>query len=130
VVVQKTADERSIGAVLPSTNLAPTAHCTDGRDDGEDPTGNGAETDEPYDVTSLVPTVHSKYILIRGTYKGQKDAMVVSTGSERFVNASLNRADETWMKLISSPRDNQDNAAVYAAYLANFNAMWASTPAC
>jgi len=117
LVVQKSADELSIGSMLPATVLGPTAHCTDSRE-------------ERTDTTKLTPAVHSKYILIRGSFKGVKGSTVVSTGSERFVNASLSRADETWLKVVSTPSRNQDNAAVYAAYLANFDAMWASTPPC
>src|SRR4051794_568653 len=117
VVVQKSADGTDIGSMLPMTVLAPTSHCTGGKDGRAD-------------TTQLAPTVHSKYILIRGNYKHARGATVVSTGSERFVSASLHRADETWVKVVSTATRNQDNAAVYAAYAANFNAMWTSTPSC
>lgn len=124
IVVQKARDGTDIGNVLPTTVLGPTSHCTDGK--------NGNDDDKPgrTDTTKLAPTVHSKYILMRGKYLGEKGTTIVSTGSERFVGASLNRADETWLQVTSSPTHNPDNAAVYGAYLANFNAMWASTPSC
>ena len=117
IVVQKSRNGDDMGSILPTTILGPTSHCSDVKDGRAD-------------TTKLAPPVHSKYMLIRGTYLGHKATTVVSTGSERFVGASLNRADETWVQVVATANHNPDNASVYAAYHANFDAMWTSTPTC
>jgi phosphatidylserine/phosphatidylglycerophosphate/cardiolipin synthase-like enzyme len=106
-----------IASVLPGTALAHNSHCTTHR--GLSP-----------DVGKLVPIVHSKYLLMHGTFRGVPDSTVVSTGSERFNNESLLMDDETWLTLVGSPHRNRVNSTVWAAYEANFDEMWTATPAC
>lgn len=60
--------------------------------------------------------IHSKELMIEGTYYGQKDRKIVWAGSTNLSGNSLRQSDETMLQL--------ENADVYQAYLGNFAAMW------
>ncbi|SHF82441.1 phospholipase D-like domain-containing protein [Streptoalloteichus hindustanus] len=62
--------------------------------------------------------VHSKYMLIEGTYAGVKNSKWVMTGSHNYTNAALRENDETLLRIRSD--------AIHDQYRANFNAMRAS----
>lgn len=67
--------------------------------------------------------VHSKYMLIEGTYAGQKDTKWVITGSHNYTNAALRENDEAFVRVNSNP--------IHDAYRTNFRAMRASVcPTC
>ncbi|AXG79008.1 phospholipase D-like domain-containing protein [Streptomyces paludis] len=59
--------------------------------------------------------VHSKYMLIEGVYLGSANRKIVFTGSHNYTFPNLRANDETLLKI--------DDAAVYASYKANFEAM-------
>ncbi|MFD9890476.1 phosphatidylserine/phosphatidylglycerophosphate/cardiolipin synthase family protein [Amycolatopsis sp. NPDC059027] len=66
--------------------------------------------------------VHSKYMLIEGTYAGQKDTKWVMTGSHNYTNAALRENDEALLRVESNPIHDQ--------YRANFRTLRdAATPA-
>ncbi|MEN3613146.1 phosphatidylserine/phosphatidylglycerophosphate/cardiolipin synthase family protein [Plantactinospora sp. ZYX-F-223] len=56
--------------------------------------------------------VHSKYMLIEGTYAGQKDSKWVMTGSHNYTNAALRENDEALLRIQS--------AAIHDQYRSNF----------
>ncbi|MCP3800502.1 phospholipase D-like domain-containing protein [Allokutzneria sp. A3M-2-11 16] len=59
--------------------------------------------------------VHSKYMLIEGTYANQKNSKWVFTGSHNYTNAALRENDEALLRLHS--------AAIHDQYRANFTKM-------
>jgi phosphatidylserine/phosphatidylglycerophosphate/cardiolipin synthase-like enzyme len=59
--------------------------------------------------------VHSKYMLIEGTYAGQRDSKWVFTGSHNYSNAGLRENDEALIRLRSD--------AIHDQYRANFRQM-------
>ncbi|MGS2591386.1 phospholipase D-like domain-containing protein [Streptomyces hebeiensis] len=59
--------------------------------------------------------IHSKYMLIEGTYLGGTKRKLVFTGSHNYTFPNLRANDETLLKI--------DNAAVYDSYKANFESM-------
>jgi phosphatidylserine/phosphatidylglycerophosphate/cardiolipin synthase-like enzyme len=59
--------------------------------------------------------VHSKYMLIEGTYAGQKDTKWVMTGSHNYSNAALRENDEALLRIQS--------ATIHDQYRANFREM-------
>ncbi|GHJ39821.1 phospholipase D-like domain-containing protein [Streptomyces sp. TS71-3] len=73
-----------------SGRLAQRVECDDG------PTGIG---------------VHSKYLLVNGTYDGKSGRKIVFTGSHNYTYGALRDNDETLLKV--------DDAAIYDAYEAN-----------
>lgn len=131
IVVPEGVDGKRIGALLPRTSLAKTAHCTSFEAAERSRAAASAEEEDfQQRQRSLVPRVHSKYVLMNGIYRGKPSSTVVSTGSERFSGGSRNLADETWLTLAGRPGDRPANAAVYAQYRANFEQMYALTPRC
>ncbi len=56
--------------------------------------------------------VHDKYMIVEGTYNGQKDQKLVFTGSHTYVESALRSNDESILKY--------DNAAIYDAYRSQF----------
>lgn len=65
---------------------------------------------------SLLPGyVHSKYMIIEGSYNGETDAKWVFTGSPNYNETSLRRNDEAMLRI--NVRD------IYDQYLQNFLAM-------
>ncbi|MFB4277985.1 MULTISPECIES: phospholipase D-like domain-containing protein [unclassified Nonomuraea] len=71
--------------------------------------------------SALPGRVHSKYLLIEGSYDGDRDARWVFTGSHNYNETSLRRNDETLLRL-----NDQD---VYRQYVANFDRMRAAATA-
>ncbi|MGW0200073.1 phospholipase D-like domain-containing protein [Nonomuraea sp. NPDC003201] len=69
---------------------------------------------------ALPGRVHSKYLLIEGSYDGDRDARRVITGSHNYIETSLRRNDETLLRL--------NNKAIYRQYVANFERMRAVAP--
>ncbi|MCP2256399.1 Phosphatidylserine/phosphatidylglycerophosphate/cardiolipin synthase [Streptoalloteichus tenebrarius] len=59
--------------------------------------------------------VHSKYMLIEGTYAGVKDSKWVMTGSHNYTNAALRENDEALVRIRSN--------AIHDQYRANFREM-------
>ncbi|WP_432955851.1 phospholipase D-like domain-containing protein [Micromonospora haikouensis] len=59
--------------------------------------------------------VHSKYMLIEGTYDGQKDTKWVVTGSHNYSNAALRENDEALLRIQS--------ATIHDQYRSNFWAL-------
>ncbi|RGC70898.1 hypothetical protein C5N14_00155 [Micromonospora sp. MW-13] len=59
--------------------------------------------------------VHSKYLLIEGTYDGQKDTKWVVTGSHNYSNAALRENDEALLRVQS--------ATIHDQYRSNFWAL-------
>jgi phosphatidylserine/phosphatidylglycerophosphate/cardiolipin synthase-like enzyme len=116
VVVQRN-QRGGIARLLPRSLIASSSHCSSHRS-------------AAVDRTRFTPLVHSKYMLIHGTFRGISGSTVVSTGSARFSWPSLIRDDETWMTLRSTPGNHPANAVVFGTYEANFNQMWAATPVC
>jgi HKD family nuclease len=72
------------------------------------------------DGSALPGRVHSKYLLVEGTYDGVRDARWVFTGSHNYNETSLRRNDETLLRI--------GNRAVYDQYAANFERMRAVAP--
>ncbi|MEV1001651.1 phospholipase D-like domain-containing protein [Nonomuraea sp. NPDC050202] len=68
--------------------------------------------------SALPGRIHSKYLLIEGSYDGDRDARWVLTGSHNYNETSLRRNDETLLRL------NDRN--VYRQYVANFERMRAA----
>ncbi|MEV4755967.1 phospholipase D-like domain-containing protein [Micromonospora sp. NPDC049559] len=62
--------------------------------------------------------VHSKYMLIEGTYAGKKDSKWVVTGSHNYSNAALRENDEAMVRV--------ESAAIHDQYRSNFWAMRAA----
>ncbi|MFI7611493.1 phosphatidylserine/phosphatidylglycerophosphate/cardiolipin synthase family protein [Nonomuraea terrae] len=67
---------------------------------------------------ALPGRIHSKYLLVEGSYDGDRDAHWVFTGSHNYNETSLRRNDETLLRL------NDRN--VYRQYVANFDRMRAA----
>ncbi|WP_406467233.1 phospholipase D-like domain-containing protein [Streptomyces hirsutus] len=67
------------------------------------------------DGTQRIIGIHSKYMLIEGTYLGTADRKLVFTGSHNYTYPSLRAYDETLLKI--------DNAAFYNSFKANFTNM-------
>ncbi|MFE6104771.1 phospholipase D-like domain-containing protein [Streptomyces laurentii] len=65
--------------------------------------------------------VHSKYMLIDGTYLGGPRKLVF-TGSQNYTYPNLRSQDETLLKV--------DNAGIYEAYRQNFDETLMGSPAC
>ncbi|GAA2748484.1 phospholipase D-like domain-containing protein [Kitasatospora cinereorecta] len=61
--------------------------------------------------------LHSKYLLIEGTYDGAADRKLVWTGSHNYTYSALRANDETLLKI--------DNAAVYDQFKANHDRLMA-----
>ncbi|WDZ83770.1 phospholipase D-like domain-containing protein [Micromonospora cathayae] len=59
--------------------------------------------------------VHSKYMLIEGTYAGQRDTKWVMTGSHNYSNAALRENDEALLRIQS--------ATIHDQYRSNFWAL-------
>lgn len=59
--------------------------------------------------------IHSKYLLIEGTYIDQKDTKWVLTGSHNYTNAALRENDETMLRIKSN--------AIHDQYRANFRTI-------
>lgn len=57
--------------------------------------------------------IHSKYLLIKGTYLGVPGRGIVFTGSHNYTYPNLRSQDETLLKI--------ENAAVYEAFRENFD---------
>ena len=72
------------------------------------------------DGSALPGRVHSKYLLVEGTYDGVRNARWVFTGSHNYNETSLRRNDETLLRL--------GNRAVYDQYVADFERMRAVAP--
>ncbi|MCG5212983.1 phospholipase D-like domain-containing protein [Streptosporangium soli] len=72
------------------------------------------------DGSALPGRIHSKYLLVEGTYGGDGDARWVFTGSHNFNETSLRRNDETLLRL--------NDRGVYQQYVTNFEAMRAAAP--
>ncbi|MEU6034345.1 phospholipase D-like domain-containing protein [Actinomadura sp. NPDC047616] len=70
--------------------------------------------------SALPGRIHSKYLLIEGSYDGDSHARRVITGSHNYNETSLRRNDETLLTL--------NNKAVYAQYRANFETMRTVAP--
>ena len=68
------------------------------------------------DARQLPGRVHSKYMLIEGTYAGVSDAKWVITGSHNYTRTSLRRNDEVLLRL--------DLRVIYDQYRSNFATMW------
>ncbi|MEV0620599.1 phospholipase D-like domain-containing protein [Nonomuraea sp. NPDC050404] len=68
--------------------------------------------------SALPGRIHSKYLLIEGSYDGDRDAHVVLTGSHNYNETSLRRNDETLLRL----KDRN----IYRQYVANFDRMRAA----
>jgi len=94
-------------------DFGPSAHCTS----IQNPAG-GADV-------AVTPAMHSKYILVDGTYNGTAGSMVF-TGSETFSTPALLGNDNLWMNLEGAPGD----PGTFNAYLNNFNDIFASTTPC
>ncbi|MEO3746204.1 phospholipase D-like domain-containing protein [Plantactinospora sp. B5E13] len=62
--------------------------------------------------------VHSKYLLIEGTYAGQRDTKWVVTGSHNYTNAALRENDEAMLRIQS--------ATIHDQYRSNFWALRAA----
>jgi phosphatidylserine/phosphatidylglycerophosphate/cardiolipin synthase-like enzyme len=62
--------------------------------------------------------VHSKYMLIEGTYAGQRNSKWVVTGSHNYTNAALRENDEAMLRIQS--------ATIHDQYRSNFWALRAA----
>jgi hypothetical protein len=56
---------------------------------------------------------HAKYVLVKGTYAGDRSARLVMTGSQNWVAGSLSRGDESTL--------NVKLNSAYAQYIKNWN---------
>ena len=65
--------------------------------------------------------IHSKYMLIEGTYAGQKDTKWVFTGSHNYTTSALRENDETLLRIKS--------AAIHDQFRANFRTIRAMAEA-
>lgn len=78
------------------------------------------------DPQNVTPAVHSKYVLVAGTFHDVARSTMVFTGSETFGTDALRANDNIWFNVRHAPGD----ADVYAQYEANFEQLWGSTPPC
>ncbi|WP_219665776.1 phospholipase D-like domain-containing protein [Streptomyces bambusae] len=67
------------------------------------------------DGTSRTIGIHSKYLLVEGTYLGVPQRKLVFTGSHNYTFPNLRSHDETLLKI--------DNPAVYDAFRSNFETV-------
>lgn len=67
------------------------------------------------DGTTRSIGIHSKYLLIEGTYLGAANRKLVFTGSHNYTYPNLRSHDETLLKI--------DDPAVHDAFKANFEAI-------
>ncbi|WP_406311388.1 phospholipase D-like domain-containing protein [Streptosporangium sp. NBC_01639] len=67
------------------------------------------------DGSALPGRIHSKYLLVEGSYDGDRNAHWVFTGSHNYIETSLRRNDEVLLRL--------NNKAVYRQYVENFDRM-------
>lgn len=74
-------------------------------DSRKDLNGNGT-----YDVRT-----HGKYVLVKGTYRGDRHARVVMTGSQNWVAGSLTKGDEVTL--------NIHLASAYSSYVRNWGVI-------
>ncbi|MBP2322723.1 phosphatidylserine/phosphatidylglycerophosphate/cardiolipin synthase-like enzyme [Kibdelosporangium banguiense] len=58
--------------------------------------------------------VHSKYMLIEGTYAGKKDTKWVMTGSHNYTSSALRENDEALLRIESGPIHDQYRANFWA----------------
>ncbi|NUW34326.1 phosphatidylserine/phosphatidylglycerophosphate/cardiolipin synthase family protein [Nonomuraea sp. SMC257] len=72
------------------------------------------------DGGALPGRVHSKYLLVEGSYDGDRDAHWVFTGSHNYIETSLRRNDETLLRL--------NDRTIYQQYVANFERMRTVAP--
>ncbi|MFI6790702.1 phosphatidylserine/phosphatidylglycerophosphate/cardiolipin synthase family protein [Nonomuraea sp. NPDC050383] len=72
------------------------------------------------DGGALPGRVHSKYLLVEGSFDGDRDARWVFTGSHNYNETSLRRNDETLLRL--------NDRSVYRQYVDNFERMRAVAP--
>ncbi|WP_310712610.1 phospholipase D-like domain-containing protein [Nonomuraea sp. 3-1Str] len=72
------------------------------------------------DGGALPGRVHSKYLLVEGSFDGDRDARWVFTGSHNYNETSLRRNDETLLRL--------NDRRVYRQYVDNFKRMRAVAP--
>lgn len=103
------------------------AHCTGG--EGIDGAAEAPDADSGVDTTKFgaIPRVHSKYLLIGGTFNDTAGARMVFTGSSTITDRSLRGGnDNTWVNLKGPVGDPK----LYGAYQDNFSAMFANTPPC
>lgn len=63
--------------------------------------------------------IHDKYLLVEGNYHDGPDRKVLWTGSHNWTTNSLRQGDETMLQL--------EDAAVFDAYVADFNRQRAAT---
>lgn len=80
--------------------------------------------------TDLRPSNHSKYVVINGPYRGHKEANTLFVGSANFTTSSLRQNDESWMRVEAVPGSPPENAAVVAAYSADFERIWQASVPC
>jgi hypothetical protein len=124
VVVSATAEIVTSGQLPdPTQNPLFQAHCTGG-------SSAGNEIDDPDLDTSpyaAFPRVHSKYLLISGTYSGTPDSHMFFMGSDNLNKKSLSGgSDNTWVNLQRAPGDNR----LYGSFEHNFDDMFANTAPC
>ncbi len=74
-------------------------------DSRKDLNGNGT-----YDVRT-----HGKYVLVKGSYRGNRHARVVMTGSQNWVGGSLSKGDEVTL--------NVELASAYHKYITNWGVI-------
>ena len=67
-----------------------------------------------YQIDDGTYIVHSKYMLIEGTYAGQKDTKWVVTGSHNYTNAALRENDEAMVRIQSAPIHDQYRSNFWA----------------
>lgn len=65
--------------------------------------------------------IHSKYMLIEGTYAGVADRPVVFTGSPNYSDAAMRLNDEAMLRIYDD--------AIHSQYVDNFEDIWASAAA-
>jgi phosphatidylserine/phosphatidylglycerophosphate/cardiolipin synthase-like enzyme len=96
-------------------------HCTDtsGTDLDIDPVAGG-----------VTPALHSKYVLVNGTYGSQPLTRAVFMGSTNYTGPALTVNDEVWLKLASVGASFPENAGLYAQFSADFSSMWSQTLPC
>lgn len=71
------------------------------------------------DEARLLPHIHSKYLFVDGGYVNSQRKLVW-TGSHNWVFGAIRTNEETILRV--------DDAAIFAAFDANWNAIWATTP--
>ncbi len=84
-------------------------------DDGSRSYLSGHDRIVLYRIDDGTHIVHSKYLLVEGTYAGVKDSKWVFTGSHNYTNAALRENDEALVRIQSN--------AIHDQYRANFWAL-------